>query len=322
MLAKIKFILKNISWALHIYSILSDPRFETERLKGEIIRNTHSIEKGLSLEKTKKGFGAKKIIEAYTLINKFIELNPVTFKNEDCIKMFISSLNAYLAFHASVNYKTDVILKVEDIYNDLLKKVDFKDNDSFGGVLNITRTNYSKQDQEVLSNIIKNRHSIREFDHTPVDENNLTKAIELALHCPSACNRQCHRVYVVSKSDFMKLDNVLSGTGGFSDDLDKILFITGKLSLYRTSEPHQWSVTSSIFASYLSLTLEAYNIGCCFIQRPLFHDKKWNNLQKKLGVPLDEQLICCLGIGNFKKEYKVPVSHRYNYDLIVRKVSL
>lgn len=321
MITKLKFLIKNIRSLFHDLWVLSNSRFETERLRAEITRNTHSIEKGLSLENIRKGFGLKKIEETYMLIKRFININSTTYCDDENIKMFICALDSYLNYHIDINYKSDTIRRVEMIYKELIDIMGLIPNNSYGGILNISRKYYSTAEQNLMSDIIMNRHSIREFEHTPVNEENLKKSIKLALRCPSACNRQCHRVYIVDRKDFPKISNAFTGSGGFSDDLDKMLFITCKLSVYRLSESYQWVVTGSIFAAYLSITLEIYNIGCCIIQRPLLYDKNWSKLSRSLGIPDDEKIVCCIGIGNKKLNYKVPVSHRYNYDEIVKHIN-
>ena len=94
------------------------------------------------------------------------------------------------------------------------------------------------------------------------------------------------------------------------------------MSVYRDYEMFQCIVTGSIFAAYLSLSLEIFSIGCFFIQRPVLPNKKWKMVSKKIGVPEDEQLICCMGIGNLKHSYNVPISHRLDYDSMVSIVSI
>ena len=114
----------------------------------------------------------------------------------------------------------------------------------------------------------------------------------------------------MDKNDFKLVNNWFDGVGGFADDLDKMLFITGKMSVYRPQEIHQWIVTGSIFAAYLSLSLEIFGIGCCFIQRPVIPNKQWDVVANRIGAASDEQLVCCMGIGSVKEEYVVPISHR------------
>lgn len=59
-LTKLRFLLNSLKNASRIYNILNDRKFKNNRLLGEILRNTHSIEKGLSLENVRLGFGVKK----------------------------------------------------------------------------------------------------------------------------------------------------------------------------------------------------------------------------------------------------------------------
>ena len=145
----------------------------------------------------------------------------------------------------------------------------------------------------------------------------LFKAIKLAHHCPSACNRQGYRVHIVSKSNFTVINNWFDGVGGFADELDKVILITGNLSTYRFGETMQYVVSSSVFAAYLTLALESLGIGCCFIQRTLVITDEWKRVRSELHIPEDEQIVCALGIGNLMEEYKVPVSHRLSIDTIV-----
>lgn len=318
-LTKIRFLLRSVKNANRIYRILNDKEFKNNRLLGEILRNTHSIEKGLSLEKVRLGFGVKKISEAYNYIK--IYRQDGGDMSAEPLMMFVDALKAYLDFHTKNDFYNEDIKNVDNIYKDLLNIVSGVDG-SYGGVLSVNKSTFNDEELSAIERLFNNRHSIREFDHTSVDEELLHKAIELAMRCPSACNRQCHRLYIVDKNDFSILDNWFDGTGGFANDLDKMIFISGNMSMYRMTENHQWIVTGTIFASYLTLALEAYGIGCCFIQRPVLPNIKWDAIRDRIGASGDEMLICCLGIGNIKQEYKVPVSHRLKYDTIVTKVTL
>ena len=75
-------------------------------------------------------------------------------------------------------------------------------------------------------------------------------------------------------------------------------------------------MSASIFAAYLSLTLHTYGLGACIIQRAVVWTEEWEEIQKKYKIPLDEQAICVLGVGNLKDEFSVPVSHRFDIQNI------
>lgn len=313
---KCKYIGAFIKHGIYFFDKQNNPCFEKDRIMGEILRNTHSIEKGLSLENIRNGFGMQKIAEARNLINRYM-----MFENASIIpvKMFVSALNAYLNYHQTIGYEDDNVKNVRAIYEELSSKYT-KSEEDYGGVLQLRKKEITQEGLETIKELFYERHSMREFDGSAVDMHYLKEAIELAMHCPSACNRQGYRVHIVHKSAFDKLNHWMDGIGGFANDIDKLLIITANLSVYRLSEPYQHVVTSTVFASYLSLALQAYNIGCCFVQRNVTPNIKWSVISKQFNIPTNEEVVCCLGIGNLKKEYKVPRSYRLPYETIVSEI--
>jgi len=298
-----------------IFRIEHSAKFRKTKLLGEIIRNTHSIEKGLSLKDVRLGFGLAKFRDTNKVIEEYVSLGGIL--QVDQILMFMDAMKGYLDFHDEKNFTNKDVEEVARLYESLCKKVHFKAVGKLGGVLKISKRQYSREQKDLLAEVFINRHSVRDFANTPVNEECLRNAIELAMHCPSACNRQCQRLYIVDRKDFHKIDGWLNGTGGFGESLGKLLFVTANMSVYRRYEMLQWVVTGSIFAAYLSLALEIFNIGSCFVQRPILPNKKWRNMASKLNIPEDEQIVCCIGIGNLKETYTVPVSHRLPLDEIV-----
>lgn len=316
---KLRFVKRASIASLKIYNILFNSKYENNRHIGEIIRDTHSLEKGLSLEKVRLGFGINKINEAYQHIKAY-KKNGGDMTAEPLL-MFVDALHAYLVFHQEQDFFNDTIRSASKIYTELQAIIQSVD-DCYGGVIKIKKNPFTPSEIEIIERLFNGRHSVREFEQTPIDETRLKKSIELAMRCPSACNRQCHRIHIVDKKDFSLLNNWFDGVGGFADSLDKLIFVTGNISMYRPEENGQWIVTGTIFASYLTLAFETYGIGCCFIQRPLIPNPQWNEIRDKIGASEEEILICCLGVGNMKNEYTVPVSHRLKYETIVNRVQM
>lgn len=316
---KIKYFKKIIKEANVIYNMAHDASYENNRLLGEIIRNTHSIEKGLSLQNVRLGFGLAKIEEACGFVRKYYENGGDM--NAAPLLMFLDALKSYIAYHEKMDFKNETVEKVLRLVEGLNKIVPSSTLEH-GGILEFEKPNYTSDEYNAFEKIIKDRHSAREFDHTPVNPGKLKKAIELAMRCPSACNRQCYRLYILEQSDFGLLNDWIGGTGGFDKELDKLLIITGKTSMYRLNEQYQHIVTSSIFAGYLTLTLQANGIGACVIQRSLFPNDSWERVKKNLCITGDEMPVCCIGIGNLKDSSKAPVSYRLSYEEIVTNVSI
>ena len=46
----------------------------------------------------------------------------------------------------------------------------------------------------------------------------------------------------------------------------------------------------------------------------------WSVITTQFNIPGNEEVVCCLGIGNLKKEYKVPRSYRLPYETIVSEI--
>lgn len=314
-LRRLRFIAFSVRRANRIFNQFTDDKFESNRLLGEIIRNTHSIEKGLSLENVRHGFGYAKIKEAERFIKRFEFLNGTV--DVEQVGMFTDALSAYIDFHRNVGYSSPEFEDIVRIHASLSEKVG-NIGVPRGGIKHVRYVEYDNTVRETVARVISERHSVREFDKSPVSESDLREAISLAMRCPSACNRQCYRVTIINRDDLHLLDGWLDGVGGFAEQLDKMLIITGRISDYRLGEQFQYVVTPAVFAAYLTVTLQAYSIGCCFIQRNVLPDDRFPVIASKLGIPADEQAVCVLGIGNLKKEYKVPVSHRLTYDSIVR----
>lgn len=313
---RVSFLKKYMRLNNRIFNLLHKREYANNRYLGEVIRYTHSVEKGLSLEEVRLGFGLAKIKEAFSIIEKYRQ-NAGDMHNEVLV-MFVDALKNYLDFHMRRSFTNSDVEEVQNIYKLLCKYVQNSDDISSGGTLHIKRSRYTSEERASIEKLFLNRHSVRDFDGSSVNHEKLRKAVELAMRCPSACNRQCYRMYVVDRKKFGLLNKWFDGIGGFADKLDKLVFVTGKISVYRENEMMQWVVTGSVFASYLTLAFEAYDIGCCFIQRDVFPNKKWETVARNLNVEGDEQVVCCLGIGNLKQEYDVPISHRLSIDTIAK----
>lgn len=298
------------------FNSTGNPEFAKSRIEADIIRNVHSIEKGLCLEKPRSGFGAAKISDLFSLAEKYLSLNP---DDLECLYFVLDGVETYLEYHAKIGFENDTITGIKDKYEQLKSKLPQKTGE-FGGIktVSLSEMNFDMEDVEKLFNT---RHSIREFSGESVDEEDIKKAIALAQRCPSACNRQGVRIYSVKGDKFLAdIEQNLEGVGGFAQDVDRFLIITGKQSVYSVDEKNQFAVSASIFAGYLTLALHAYKIGACVIQRPLIPREYWSKFRRKNEIPEDEQIVMLIGIGKYKETTKVPLSKRFEVEKIYRKL--
>lgn len=310
LIKKIKFIIKNIMSSINYVINWGSKNSQNNLLIAELLRNVHSIEKGMCVNSPKLGYGQEKINNIFTLIDKVSRISSEY--GDEAINMALSVLNEYITFHKQNNYTNSFI---EDIKN-YLETHKSKHEIKMGGTLDIKREDMIF-DVEMIENFINSRHSIRDFEDTEVDKNKLLSALELAKRAPSACNRQGVRAYVIDAKGDKNLAQQLTGVGGFANSVDKFILITGKISAYRLDENYQYIVSASMYASYLTLTLHLYGLGACVVQRPVIHGKQWEKNRINYRIDDDEQIICLIAVGNLKESFKVPLSYRLiNSDMI------
>lgn len=292
-------------------------------LQADIIRYTHSIEKGLSIESPKPGFGIKKDDFLLKMLNEWID-NGFS-KTDDSILMAISALKEYFEFEDRINFTSVDYLKNKNEFYKFLKKIDVEYNNinsSYGGSLLIESNKFTLEEQLTISQLFKTRHSVRDFSKDPIDDALVMQAIELAQHAPSACNRQAVRIYAIKGNAKENLKDWINGVGGFEDSVFEYLLVTGVVSAYQIGERFQYIVSASIFAAYLTLALETLGIGSCMIQREVMNNSEWTKKALSFGIPNDEQIVCVIGIGQLlNKEYRVPISHRFSAEKIVKFIN-
>ena len=290
-------------------NILGNNIYKNDKLAASIIRLAHSIEKGLSIESPCPGFGYTKIESLASMIDEYMQNSSY---NLICVCMASDAIKAYCDYHDSIGFTSQQYDRIKEIYCKIKDYCHPVNNTvvAYGGVQTVL-LNELDYDINEIEKLFETRHSIREFDKTHVSIEKIKKAVALAQCAPSACNRQAVRVYAIDSKKYVQDLNInLEGIGGFTDDIDQFLLITGKLSAYDEFEYNQFVVSAGIFAGYLSLALHAYHIGACIIQRSLRTSKQWIQFCKKNNIPEDEQIVCMIGIGCMKDSTIVPISYR------------
>ncbi|HHX70417.1 MAG TPA: nitroreductase family protein, partial [Gallicola sp.] len=270
-------------------------------LISELIRNTHSIEKGLCISNPRLGFGHDKQKQMLELIEKL--KNSKDESAVEAISMALNALSKYLDFHKAKNYADEMISIISDFLSNHVYNID----DSFGGTIDLSISDFDFNVNDV-EKLFLTRHSIRDFSNTTIDQEKLKKALILAQRAPSACNRQGYRVHILNEDQSKEYAKTLAGIGGFADQVKQFIMITGKISSYKIDETNQYIVSASMYAAYLTLTLHLYGIASCVIQRPVIYDDNWKRISSKLDISEDEQLICLLSIGNYNSKMVVPQS--------------
>ena len=242
--------------------ILRTANFEKERKTATIIRLVHAIEKGLCLEKPRLGFGIAKLNNLFSLCHEYAEAFGC---DQFCLKMARDAIKAYIAFHKEKGFQSELFTQVCDNY-EAFPCEETGEQEIFGGAVHIK--NKCELSIEQIETFFADRHSIRDFAQEEVADDAILRAVRAAQYAPSACNRQAVRAYVLPSEKLHRLyGGNMEGIGGFAENANKFILITGQLSAYTPGEHNQYIVSASIFATYLMQALFAQNIGTCIVQR-------------------------------------------------------
>jgi hypothetical protein len=275
-----------------------------QSIQSEILQISHRLEKGLTRTNPKKMYGWEKATRLMYLLDRC---------PEGCeSRTGYSVLSQYLKSKKASDYAEDKV-KCEDFINANGKNGELiVEDNNWGGALLFKKLALSNDDYKIFTQIVKSRHSIRNFNHAPVSIEKLKAAIDLALQCPSACNRQPFKVYILSN----KAKSQMIGASEYN--ADQWLYITGEMDAFHVTEFNDWIVSASIFAGYLSLTLHAVGLGACIMRKDLVVESDYNRSVKKVcHIPNTEKIILEFAVGNYDDDFIAPVSKRKNVDDII-----
>ncbi len=273
------------------------------KLLGKIIAHYHVVEKGISFEEMRLGFGESVVINLAILLNKYIELEYD--KKEVQFITACSVLKKYIDIHKFKNYD------VSSIENKLSPLVFELADENVGGSLTIKKEDIYKAINIDFESFFNSRHSIREFSDLDVDINLVFNALEIAKKYPSVCNRQAARVYLIeSKSKVEEHLSYQNGNRGFREKVNKLLVVTVDLSVFENSnERNQPYIDGGIYLMGLLLALHSQGLGAVALNWSVGkeEDKRYRALNH---ISDSEVIISFIGVGHLKEKMTIPKSER------------
>ncbi|WP_423127238.1 nitroreductase family protein [Gaoshiqia sp. Z1-71] len=281
-------------------------RYREKTMGALITYNYHSIEKGLSMPVTKYGFGQEKIKVLIRMIKYYVKNNYNIHYSQ--FVAACSVLAKYYLFHANAKYDISEFFKDAD-YQEIKRYSD----STVGGSMVIDGKSYFEGVRFDYINFSKSRHSIRNFSSIPVDVGKVENAVNLAKYCPSACNRQSSKVYLVqNKIAISEILKIQKGINATAELIYQLLVVTSSRSYFFTSgERNQHFIDGGIFLHSLLLALHYERIASCPLHWSL-NFREDNKIKRIIGLSNGEKVIALVAIGNVEDTFKVPASHRKN----------
>ncbi|MCR5519413.1 MAG: nitroreductase [Bacteroidales bacterium] len=269
---------------------------DPDKLCYMILREAHTLEKGMSLREPRQGFGKQK---AEHLMERMEEYAG-RYGYNPAVSNALSILEGYLQFSRESGENMDML---SERFRNLLEK--------FGNP-DYPRTDCTIVMEEFktgsFEDVILGRHSCRYFKKKEVGVEVINKALELASHTPSACNRQAWRTHVFSEEACAKLLEWQGGCRGFEDEPAACILVTADRKAFLHYEMFQPYIDGGMYAMNLinclqSLSLATIPLSCGF------HSDKLAAL-RGFGIPANEVPIVIIGLGYPEDKVRVAASIR------------
>ena len=272
----------------------------------DILMLTHALEKAFSLPNPRKSFGLKKASSLLNKINRYID----EFGWDSSLIVPLSVLKEYISYHERNNTKSADIKTLESSINKIAA-VESMGSDALnsGGTIDVTGHELAEHGRGNFEELASNRYAVRDFAPSPVDDEIICKALDIAKKSPSACNRQAYRVHIFKgqlKDNLLKMQG---GANSFYKTADRVLMVCADANRYFTRESKLGYVDASLFAMSLIYAFTYLGIGSIPLTLGI-SQQILNQMKHDFNIPANEIPVLLIAIGNYKEKFKVAMSHR------------
>jgi len=283
------------------------------QINAKIIFFNHSIEKGLSHNNLRLGFGKNALKELANVI-KIHDDNSYD-KSDKAYICTLSVLKEYIKIHEQNKYDLS--------YLDTLFSSEFlisvrRCDSSIGGATLIKKERNNTQRN--FKELFLSRSSIRTYSNEAVDINKINEAIKISTKSPSVCNRQSSRVYVITNHKIIK--DALSIQAGMNGHPmpPALIVVTSDLNCFVSlAERNQPYIDGGVFSMSLLLALEYKGLAACPLNA-MFSQKREEDMRKIVVIGESENIIMLISVGNSNTSNKIAKSFRYNIEHIMKHI--
>ncbi|WP_312911788.1 nitroreductase family protein [Natronosalvus caseinilyticus] len=274
---------------------------ERDNLRHRIIRNTHRIEKGLSMRNRRPVFAEGYIRD---LVNDL--KNAWDHSQEDA--QLYWTIDVLVEYFETVDH-TDVIGDAYSEFSSFLAHIDHTPGDR----VPFPRRELSDPpvSHDELKQLATQRTSTRWFQDQEVPRYLIDKSLEVAIQSPSACNRQSFEFrFYDDPESIEKISSLAIGAGGYRHNIPCLAVIIGKQRAYFDSrDKHVTYIDSSLAAMAFQFSLETQGLASCCINWPSIpsNDRQITDL---LGLENDEIVIMLMAIGYPDPDGLIPYSEK------------
>lgn len=300
------FIVDTLSfwWCQVKYNASSRTEADREKMEYVLLRETHTIEKGLSLREPRRGFGQQKVKDLIAHLTDYQQRYGL--QNPDFLCYPLAAIRSWIDFTQSQGVEIDALIHAFDT---LAARSGIIEITSQAGVREVSRQEIQAAAAGDLASVLQSRHSVRYFLPQVVSHEVIDQALQLAQLTPSACNRQGWKTHVYEGEACHRLLKWQGGSRGFEEDIHQAIVVTANQKAFLYYEMHQAYVDGGLYAMNLINALHSLGLGTI----PLscgFKQRKLRKLRRQFGIPDEELPIVIIGFGTLPERFKVAVSER------------
>jgi nitroreductase len=265
-------------------------------------RNTHMIEKGLTMRPRRAEFALDYIQQTVASFEAILTDSQLEVPGSE-LHWMLSVLREY--FEATASSENPAIAASRRRFAELTTHFDHEVF-TFGP----HNPEPSKAvDIDDLISLAQSRRSVRWFLPDPVPREKVEKALEVAIEAPTACNRQPYRFEIFDEPESVaKVAAIPMGTKGYAQQIPGIIVIIGDLSaFFDERDRHLIYIDSCLAAMGLVHGLEAQGIGSCCINWPDMASRE-KAMRELLGLKTHERVIMLVAYGLPDADALVPFS--------------
>lgn len=284
-----------------------------------LVRNTHRLEKGLTMQPLKKVFAKAYIGETVKAFQHCLDHldNHSEGNNRNQVKWSYDVLHKY--FDTVSDDK--VLTKEKQNFDRIIKgsKDKLNGNTSYGKKIPYSRESVklSPIDYESFYLLCKQRRSIRWFSQRKVDRNLIDKIIEAAKLAPSACNRQPFEFYVFDDPELVnRVAKIPMGTRGYYHNIPVFIVVVGRLDAYFDErDRHLIYIDGALASMSFMFAAETLGLSTCPINWPDIEERE-RKMEEILGLKPYQRPVMCMALGYAEPSGFIAYSEKRNLNSI------
>jgi len=273
--------------------------------RAAITMHYHALEKGLSLQSPRVGFGRKNRANLLRLLGRYL----ADYGADETTEAALSALDAYCDYNEKhAHSMLDVREKIKELREQ--EGAACYGSGVFGGTKKMTRKEYQEAGVMDLRSFFQSRYSVRQFSLDPVDFRLIEEVVTMAQKTPSVCNRQCWRIHAFTELEkIQKILDFQGGARGFTG-VSVLLVVTAELgSFLSLSERYQCWIDGGLVSMSLLYALHSVGLGACPLNCS-FTEKRDRAFRRLVPTLESESFIMMIAVGNLLEDFHVAHSHR------------